>query len=66
MAGWDDDDDETDDDDPETDPDFALTPTDWDTWDLPSTFESWWEFDWESYDGEYEEFAVSADYNGET
>lgn len=79
MAGWDDDDDdpelldddddeqrERDDDEPD---DFSLTSPDDDTgWDgpeIPQTWDEWWDFDWEQYDGDYEEYAVSADYNGE-
>lgn len=58
MAGWDDDED----DDPD-DP-FSLTPPDegWEPFELPHTWDSWWEFDWDSYEGDYEEYAVSADY----
>lgn len=56
--GWDDDEDDQPD-------DFALVPPDerddWEAFDLPS-WEDWFDFDWESYDGEYEEYAVSADY----
>jgi hypothetical protein len=56
----DDDDDDEDDDDPE-----SFNAVDWLTgepFDLPDTWEDWIEFDWDSYDGDYEEFAVSADY----
>lgn len=61
MAGWDDDEDEDD----EQADDFALEPPDgWPDFELPDSWEAWWEFDWDSYDGEYEEFAVSADYEG--
>jgi hypothetical protein len=59
-SGWDDDD--------EDEPgDFELEqePAEgWPDFEIPQTWDEWWDFDWESYDGEYEEFAVSADYEG--
>jgi len=60
-SGWDSDDDEPD--------DFALEPEDEDDWpdepiQLPS-WEDWFDYNWDEYDGEYEEYAVSADYGGE-
>ena len=47
------------------DDDFELEPSEgWDAWELPQSWEEWHDFDWESYDGEYEEYAVSAEYEG--
>ena len=65
MAGWDDDEDDDDGGwDDETDPEFALTPDDGEgmEWEIPQSWDEWWDFDWESYDGDYEEYALSADY----
>ena len=57
MAEWDDDE--------NGDDDFELEPSEgWDSWELPQSWEEWHDFDWESYDGEYEEYAVSAEYEG--
>ena len=65
MADWDDDDDERDEL-PDDDGEWSLDPTEeTETPEIPQTWDEWWDFDWESYDGDYEEYAVSADYNGE-
>ena len=59
---WHDDDDDDEDDDEQADDD---EPTEGDSWHVPQSWEEWMDFDWETYDGDYEEFAVSADYEGE-
>jgi len=62
---FDDDDDDTDDEDDDTEEsglDWLLG--DAEPFELPQTWDDWIEFDWDTYDGEYEEFAVSADYEG--
>lgn len=58
MAYWDDDDD----DESLDDVDDVDDVSDSEPFSLPDNWDDWLEFDWDSYDGEYEEFAVSADY----
>lgn len=55
-SGWDDDEDD--------EPDEPDDRDGWEAFTLPESWEAWWDFDWDSYDGDVEEYALSADYGG--
>lgn len=62
-APFDDDEDDDDEDADDFDAIEWLTgDVDADAFELPQTWDDWIDFDWDTYEGEYEEYAVSADY----